>query len=100
MASLRKQFPRDWCESSDFGRDAPYMGTMAPARVLARRLPQDLVRLVAEHGAAMTLQRAARRLRGRRMRARVRRARAAERTERVLRFLSSFALGKTPMTSL
>lgn len=74
-------------------------GCMGVANVLAGKLPCELVRLIEEHGGAMVLQRAARRQRGKRLRAAARRRHMAEWNEHVARYLGSFALGNVPMAS-
>ena len=71
------------------------------AVVLARKLPDELARLIVEHAAAMTMQGCARKARARRALAAARRARAAEWRRRegvcVARFLGSFAHGSEPL---
>ena len=70
------------------------------AHALAPTLPAELVRLVMAHGAAMVVQRAARRRLGRRMRAAARRRQKDAREQRAMRFIASFAFGSVPMTSV
>ena len=77
-------------------------GTMGvrTAHALAPTLPAELVRLVMAHGAAMVVQRAARRRLGRRMRAAARRRQKDAREQRAMRFIASFAFGSVPMTGV